>query len=152
MANSFYKVPQIKLHYQNRVPTSRRPLIANGNDVYPILIENWDMNRIELLEEFKILLLNRGNRCIGISDISVGGSTACIVDPKQIFMVALKANACQIILAHNHPSGSLKPSNADIQITKKVLAGGSLLDIEVLDHLIVTKDGFYSFASEGLMP
>jgi DNA repair protein RadC len=74
-----------------------------------------------------------------------------IADPKVIFSAALKACASSIILSHNHPSGNLKPSNADIQLTKKIVNAGNLLDIAVLDHVIVSAEGYYSFADEGLL-
>lgn len=109
------------------------------------------MNRIELLEEFKILLVNRRIRVLGVVDISQGGLSGTVADPKVIFAAALKSCASVIILAHNHPSGELDPSREDIAITKKLKAGAELLDLKVLDHLIISKDTYYSFADEGLM-
>jgi DNA repair protein RadC len=88
---------------------------------------------------------------VGIFEVSSGGVAGAIVDPKLIFMAALKANACQIILANNQPSCNLRPSKADQYLTKKIKQGGKLLEIKVLDHLIITTEGFYSFADEGLM-
>ncbi len=108
------------------------------------------MNKIELVEQFMIVLLNRGNSCLGISNISTGGISACLVDPKIVFVTVLKARASSVILAHNHPSGNLKPSLADIELTKKLKEGGALLDVSVLDHLIVTPFSYYSFADDGL--
>jgi DNA repair protein RadC len=104
-----------------------------------------------LREEFYILLLNRANRIYGYYLLSQGGTSGTVVDPKLIFSIALKCNAHGIILAHNHPSGNTKPSEADIQITKKVKEGGKLLEIDVLDHIILTSDSYLSFADEGLM-
>jgi DNA repair protein RadC len=74
-----------------------------------------------------------------------------VADPKVIFQVALKANACSMILTHNHPSGNLQPSESDIRLTRKLKDAGLLLDLPVLDHLIVSSEGFYSFADEGLL-
>ena len=108
------------------------------------------MNRIELVEQFKILLLDRSNSCLGISHISTGSISGCLVDPKIIFATVLKARASSVILAHNPPSGNLQPSQADIELTKKLKAGGALLDVAVLDHLIVTPFSYYSFADDGL--
>jgi len=109
----------------------------------------WD--RIELLEEFKVMLLNRHNKVLGVASISVGGMEATIVDPKVVFSIALKAKASQIILAHNHPSGNINPSLVDTQVTRKLKRAGELLEIKVCDHLIITKDSFYSHADDDLM-
>ena len=97
------------------------------------------------------MLLNRGNRVLGILDVSTGGFAGTIADPKVIFSTALKCCASSLVLAHNHPSGNLKPSQADINLTRKLKDGGALLDISVLDHLIVTSDSYLSFADEGLL-
>ena len=114
-------------------------------------MKKWNPEKIELVEEFKILLLNRSSQCLGEYKLSSGGTTSTIADPKLIFAAAIKCNACGVILAHNHPSGTLSPSEGDIAVTKKIVEGGNLLDILVLDHLIVTREGFYSFADEGLL-
>jgi DNA repair protein RadC len=110
-----------------------------------------DSGKIELLEEFKMILLNRNNRVLGMINISQGGMSGTVADPKLIFVAALKAAASYIILAHNHPSGNLKPSTEDIRLTKKLVDGGKLLDLLVGDHLIITNEGFYSFCDEGLI-
>jgi len=109
------------------------------------------MDKIELLEEFKILLLNRRNRVLGLMDISQAGLSGTVANPKVIFAAALKCCASGIILAHNHPSGELDPSREDTALTNKIKAGAELLDLKVLDHLIISKDRYYSFADEGLM-
>lgn len=90
--------------------------------------------------------------CLGISEIGIGGISSCVADPRPIFATALKGKASKIILAHNHPSGSLEPSKADKDITLKAVNGGKLLDIAVLDHLIITSGSYKSFADNGLMP
>jgi len=94
---------------------------------------------------------NWANRLIGICKVSIGGTSGTIADPKLIFASAILANACGIILTHDHPSGTLRPSQADIALTKKAKEAGVLLDITVLDHLIVTEEGYFSFADEGLI-
>jgi DNA repair protein RadC len=109
----------------------------------------WD--DLEYRESFAILLLNRANRVLGIANISSGGLSGTVADPKVIFQQALKANASSIILLHNHPSGNTQPSEADITLTRKMKECGKFLDLPVLDHLIVTTDGYYSFAYEGLI-
>lgn len=116
---------------------------------YQIFLDNWNEDTIELQEECKVLLLNRANRVLGIYNLSKGGCSSTIVDPKLLFSVALKTNASAIILAHNHPSGNLSPSDKDILLTRKLMGAGELLDLAVLDHLIITKEGYYSFSDEG---
>ncbi|TCC95787.1 RadC family protein [Pedobacter hiemivivus] len=102
-------------------------------------------------EEFWILILNQANYLIGKQLISKGGMAGTVADPKIIFKTALEHNAAYVILAHNHPSGSLRPSQQDINITKKMVEAGRMLDLYVLDHLIVTDKLFYSFGDEGLI-
>ena len=102
-------------------------------------------------EEFWVLLLNRANRVIKKVRISEGGISGTVVDPKKVFKIALENHACSILLAHNHPSGSTTPSEADMKITKKLKDAGTLLEISVLDHLIISGEQFYSFADEGRM-
>ena len=102
-------------------------------------------------EEFWILQLNRANHVIGRSQISRGGITGTVADVRIIFRNALEKGACSIILAHNHPSGNLRPSRADEDLTRKMSEAGKLIDIPVLDHLILTDHGYFSFADEGLL-
>ena len=100
-------------------------------------------------EEFWLLLLNRANRVVKKVKISEGGISGTVVDPKKIFQICLEQHATSIILGHNHPSGTITPSEADNKITKKIKDCGLLLDVAVLDHIIVGDDRFYSFADEG---
>jgi len=100
-------------------------------------------------EEFWILLLNNANKMEFKWRLSVGGITATLVDVRLIYKKALEHGATSIILCHNHPSGNLQPSQSDIMLTKKVIKGGGVLDIKVLDHIIVTECAYYSFADEG---
>ena len=148
MTQKTFKVAEVEISYKPDYKVSEIPQISSSNDAYDIVLEHWNMDRIELLEEFKILLVNRRNRVLGVVDISHGGLSVTVVDPKVIFAAALKSCASGIILAHNHPSGELDPSREDIAITKKLKAGAELLDLKILDHLIVSKDSFYSFADE----
>ena len=100
-------------------------------------------------EEFWVLMLNRANKVIRKVRISEGGISGTVVDPKKVFKFALELHASSIILGHNHPSGLITPSEADIKITKKLVDAGKLLEIAVLDHLIIGQDQFYSFADDG---
>jgi DNA repair protein RadC len=102
-------------------------------------------------EEFHILLLNKANKVIGKEVISTGGRSGTVADPRVIFKTALLSNATGIIIAHNHPSGNLSPSSDDISLTKKMKEAGNFMEIKLLDHLIITDKGYYSFADEGAM-
>ena len=102
-------------------------------------------------EEFWVLLLNRSNSVIKKEKISAGGVSGTVADPKIIFKLALQETTSHLILVHNHPSGNLSPSKADIDLTKKIKEGAKLLDMQVLDHLIFTDAGYYSFADEGIL-
>jgi len=102
-------------------------------------------------ENFCIILLNRANKVLKTVKISDGGITGTVVDPRKVFKIALDNNATSIILGHNHPSGQLTPSDADIQLTKKMKQAGDMLDLPVLDHIIVGDGNYYSFADEGIM-
>jgi DNA repair protein RadC len=103
-------------------------------------------------EAFYILCLNRANKVIGYALISLGGLSGTVADPKVIFSTALLANASSIICGHNHPSANTEPSQADISLTRKLVLAGASLDIQVLDHLILSPDDtYFSFADENLM-
>ncbi|MDA9554641.1 JAB domain-containing protein [Pelobium sp.] len=148
---SLFQVSEISVTYKPKFKASERPRVTSSKQVYDIFNKHWDADIIELKEQFKIMLLNRANRVIGIYEVSNGGMSGTIADPKLIFSTALKTCASSIILSHNHPSGNLKPSEADKTMTRKIKAGGELLDITVLDHVIITAEGYFSFADEGLL-
>jgi len=116
-----------------------------------LALATWNPYTIELFEEFKVLFLNNSNKALGIYEISSGGITGTVVDVRLIFSAALKANATALIMIHNHPSGQLKASEADIQITWKVKETGKLLDITLLDSLIITPESYHSFADGGAL-
>lgn len=143
------KISEIKVTYN--VAKTQREKITSGEKAYQLFLSSWDKDVIELQEEFKILFLNTANEVLGFYALSKGGITGTVVDVRLIFSVALKCNATGIIIAHNHPSGTLIPSDADIHLTKKIKKCSEFMDIALLDHLIVTKYNFYSFANEGLL-
>lgn len=145
-----YNLAEIQVSYRTTVKASERRKIINSKDVESVLREIWS-DTMELKEEFYILLLNRASKVLGWYKISEGGITGTVVDPKLIFSIALKGLACGLIIAHNHPSGNLKPSNEDIQLTRRLKQAGSLLEIPVLDHVILSTEGYYSFADEGTL-
>jgi DNA repair protein RadC len=102
-------------------------------------------------EVFAVLFLNRANKINHFQIISEGGITGTVADPRVILKKALEEDAVSLILCHNHPSGSLKPSRADEELTRKIKEAATYFDIKVLDHLIVSDDGYYSFADEGIL-
>ncbi|MEL6923814.1 MAG: DNA repair protein RadC [Bacteroidota bacterium] len=125
-----------------------RPQIKSSRDAFQIVAPQLlDLRH----EEFWILLLNRANRVIGRECISTGGVAGTVVDAKLVFKKAIEGLACSIVLCHNHPSGNLRPSQADLDLTKKLREAGKVLDCAVLDHLIVADTGYYSFADEGVL-
>jgi DNA repair protein RadC len=142
---------EISVSYSSKVKSKERRKVTSSKEAESIFREIWSEGKIELREEFYILLLNRANGVLGWSLIGAGGLTGTVCDPRLVFSIALKCLACSIILAHNHPSGNTQPSSSDIQLTKNLYEGGKLLEITVLDHLILTAEGFYSFADEGLI-
>jgi DNA repair protein RadC len=125
--------------------------VKNSKKSFELILNEWEQETLQMQEEVKILLLNRSNKVLGIYSLAKGGLTSCIVDVRIILSIALKTLATGIILFHNHPSGNLKPSKADLDITKKLKNSCDLLDISLLDHLIITKDNYFSFADEGLI-
>jgi DNA repair protein RadC len=137
------------LIYKTKVKASERPYITSSKTVYQLALQCWNSDTIEFFEEFKILLLNQSNKVLGMYEVSSGGIAGTSVDLRMIFAAAIKSNAVSLIMIHNHPSGQVKPSEADKQITRKVTEAGKLLDIAILDHLIIAPDTYYSFADEG---
>ncbi len=144
-------LPVMEIKFSYKMKAVDRPKILRSSDIYDLLKEGWS-ERIEYIEEFVLLVLDRSNRVTGKVVISMGGVTGTVVDPKVIFQYALLSNACAIVIAHNHPSGNLNPSQADINLTKKINEAARFHEIVLLDHLIMTNDnGYYSFADEGVL-
>jgi DNA repair protein RadC len=131
--------------------TSSTTTITNSQNAYEIFKSLFPADTISLQEQFVVLYLNRVNRLIGSYQLSKGGITGIIADVRFILSVALKTLATGLILAHNHPSGNLKPSEVDIQLTKKVKQATKLMDIEVLDHMILIDGRYFSFTDEGIV-
>lgn len=146
------KVNEIKVSYKQRIPAKQWPKIQNSHDTAALLHQTWDHDTIALYETFKVIILNNGNRVKAIMELSHGGMTGAIVDVRLLFGIVLKVAGTAIILAHNHPSGTLNPSQADRQITEKIRKAGAILDIRLLDHILLVPDGsHYSFADEGIL-
>ncbi len=144
-------VSEVELVYKSKVKSSQRPHLKSVSDVADFLKQNWDENKIELLEQFKVVFLNRNHRVLGIFELSSGGVSGTVADPKLIFMAALKLNACTLIISHNHPSGNLTPSETDKKLTQRIKEAAILLDMHLLDHIILTNEGYFSFANDGLL-
>jgi DNA repair protein RadC len=149
---SFFNVAEVSLTYKSKVPASQRPKISCSRDAYKIFNDSWEQDTLEHVEEFKILLLNRSNSVLGILPISKGGISGTVTDVRIILQAAIIANASGLIVCHNHPSSSLNPSESDTKITQKIKEAANLMDIQLLDHLILTtEDNYYSFADQGLL-
>ncbi|MBT2561323.1 JAB domain-containing protein [Pedobacter sp. ISL-68] len=147
----FTAVAEIELVYRTKVKPSLRLSVCSTKQAYDVFRNHWDMDKIELQEQFKIMLLNASNKVVGLYECSCGGTMGTVVDVRLVFCCALKINAKRVILCHNHPSGNLAASQADRQLTTRMVAAGKILDIGVIDHLIITSEGFISLAEEGLL-
>ena len=147
----FLHVAEVSLTYVTKVKPSERLAVKCSRDAHKIFFDSWNQSTIEHKETVKMLLLNRANKVLGITTISEGGISGSLMDVRMIYQFAIKGNACGIIIAHNHPSGNSNPSESDLKITQKIKEAGNLLDIQLLDHIILTpeKEIFRSFADEG---
>ncbi|TJY37931.1 JAB domain-containing protein [Pontimicrobium aquaticum] len=142
-------ISEIELKYSPTTTKQDRPKIINSQSAYKVLLDNWDKDTIELYEEFKVLLLNRANEVLGIYTVSKGGLHATMVDLKLLFAVILKSASSNVILVHNHPSGNLKPSQADKQLYNKIKKVADYLDVTILDNMIISKEDYCSFVDGG---
>ncbi len=142
------KLAEIQVSYHPK--SSDKPQIKTSQDAYELIKPLYNEDIMQYKEIFMVLFLNRSNRVLGYHEHSIGSDTGTVVSVKQIIGIALKVNASGLILVHNHPSGSTKPSSADIEITKRIKEAAGLFEIKVLDHLIIG-DGYYSFADYGIV-
>lgn len=144
------KVNEIQISYREKISTLKSEPINSSKDAARLLYEHWDKNTIGLHETFKILLLNNSNKVKGVFPLSTGGLTCTVVDVRILFAIVLKTLSVGILLAHNHPSYKTRPSEADLNLTKKIKKAAQLFDVRLLDHLILTPNGdYYSFADNG---
>jgi DNA repair protein RadC len=141
------EIAEIQVSYSNSNKDTIK--IRSSKDSYDVIINSWNADTLQLQEEFKVILLNRSNTVLGIYPLSRGGVSETIIDMKLLFSVALKCISSSMIIVHNHPSGSLTPSNADLQCTRRIKEVCKLLDITLLDHIIIAKNGYFSFCDEG---
>lgn len=142
-------VSEIQVSYKHN--SQYKPQIRSSKDSYELLKPLFPRETIQMQEQVVVLYLNRANQVIGSFQLSKGGLTSAIVDIRLILSIALKTLASGFILAHNHPSGNLCPSETDIKLTRKIREAARLVDIELIDHLILSSDSYYSFTDEGLM-
>ena len=143
-------ISEVRLVYRTKVKASDRPQVKCSKDAFDIFIESWDLDSIEHIEEFKFMLLTRSNKVLGIAPISKGGISGTVTYVRIILQAAIKSNASGLIVCHNHPSGNLNPSESDTKLTQKIKESGNIMDIQLLDHLIITpEDSYYSFADNG---
>ncbi len=151
MDSTIPRLAEIKITYSPKLKASERQKISGSRDAERILRPLFE-DFIEHREAMYALYLNRSNSVLGAFLIGVGGVAGTVADPKLIFQAALKCNASGVILAHNHPSGNASASQADIELTKRAMQAGKLLDIQILDHIILLPEGIYtSLADEGLL-
>lgn len=149
MNNIISKVSEIQVSYKpNKMVSSK---ITKSFDAVQIIRKFWNEETIEMQEEVKVILLNNSNCVLGIYNLSKGGITSSLVDVRLVLSVALKCLAPGIILVHNHPSGNLKPSSADLNIVKKLKDSCKIMDITLFDSIIITKKSYMSFADDGLL-
>ena len=142
-----YTVGEVELSYKPKFKSLHQ--VTCSEDAYKYLLPTYKEGTICYKEYFKVLFLNQAKQVLGYTLISEGGITETCADVRVILQAALLTNSVALILAHNHPSGNLKPSRQDMEITKQVKEAAQLMRIKVLDHLIITDTGYYSFSDEG---
>jgi len=149
MMQTIENIPQIKISYSNPQKASERTKILTSITCDMVLRPSWQ--DIGYRETFKIILLDRTLNVLGISTIGEGGLAGCVSDIRMIFQVALQSNAHAIIIAHNHPSGTLAPSEHDIKITNKIKRAGRILEIALVDAIILTEESYFSFGDNHIL-
>ena len=145
--NDLYNVSEVKLTYESNNKNKKKLKVNSSAKIYELMIKHWE--QVEYRESFKILLLDRANQALGINTVSTGGLSDTTVDVRMILQGALLANSSGIVCCHNHPSGNARPSFADDVVTLKIKQAAKIMDIELIDHLIITKYGYYSYADAG---
>ena len=141
-------VNEIEIIYKPRLDINILEKVSSEVDTTNFLRSIW-ADDMELRERFYAIYLNRNNKILGYYIVSIGGSCSTVVDTKMIFQPAINLHASSIILAHNHPSGNLNPSELDKTLTQRIVKAGKILEIPILDHLILTVDKHYSFLQNG---
>ncbi len=146
------KVNEISISYHQKVKNDIRVNIKSSQDAADYLRNIWNPNTLNIHETFMVIMLNNANYVNGYYTLSTGGINSTCVDIRILFAIVLKSLSTSIILAHNHPSGNLKPSESDKTLTQKVVKAGKLFDIQTLDHIILSPENkYFSFADESLL-
>lgn len=149
-AASTGRPPKVRIVYSRRQDPNDRKKITSSRDAFEVLKEIWS-KQIDTREEMVILLLDRSNTILGYDVLSMGGITGTVADIRLLYSAALNALATGVIMSHNHPSGNMSPSQNDIDLTRKVKEAGAIMDIQLLDHLIISNNTYYSFADEDIL-
>ncbi|CCZ06933.1 JAB domain-containing protein [uncultured Culturomica sp.] len=152
MIPNILQVSQVKIIYQPKVKASQRYTVRNAKEAQHFLFMYcYDMQTIEYRESFKVVYLNSSNKVLGFTTHSEGGSDSAVIDVRQIVQACLLANAKRVIISHNHPTGTLKPSTYDDMTTNKIKKALESVDIDLADHIIISPEGidYYSYADEG---
>lgn len=144
-------IPEFTIGLKYKSKKSQLRTVSGSKDAADVCRMCFEDGKLDWVEEFVVIALNRANKVLGFYKISSGGVSGTVADPKVIFQFALLSNASAIIISHNHPSGNVKPSTADLALTKKIKGAADYLDISVLDHIIVTDESHFSFADEGIL-
>ena len=145
------KLSELKVTYRRSGRASDRKRMTGAMSAADYLKSVWDRDRIELVEEFLMLCLDGANRPIGWLKVSTGGLAASQVDIRVVLSIALQTASSSLIVAHNHPSGELSPSPEDIVVTNRLKEASALVGIRLLDHLIITKESWFSFLDHGYL-
>ena len=144
-----WTVAEIEINYKPLI--TDHTIIKSSSQAYELINSLWNKETINLQEQFAALFFNQSKKMIGWRVISTGNMTTCIVDIKLLVSLALHCMATHVVIVHNHPSSNLKPSQSDEDITKTIKDALKLIDVQVMDHLIISENGYYSFSDEGLL-
>ena len=141
------ELTEILISYKNKNQDAVK--VSSSVDVYNFILNHWDDDTLDIQENVKMLLLNSSNTILGVYDVSKGGINSTVIDLRLVLSVALKCLASSIILVHNHPSGNINPSEQDSEFTKKIKSACKFLEIQLFDHIIITRHDYFSFADNG---
>ena len=141
------ELTEILTSYKNKNQDAVK--VSSSVEVYNFILNHWDDDTLDIQENVKMLLLNSSNTILGVYDVSRGGINSTVIDLRLVLSVALKCLASSIILVHNHPSGNINPSEQDREFTKKIKSACKFLEIQLFDHIIITRYDYFSFADNG---
>jgi DNA repair protein RadC len=151
MSKQVFVLSEIELRYNPKVPAIKKPKIKCSGDAHKQFLELLDQTQFNIKEEAAVLFLNRSKRVIGGYKLSSGGITGTVVDIRIILGMVLKCLASGFIIAHTHPSGELRPSKQDLDLTIRLMEESKLMDVQLLDHLVITENAYLSMAEDELM-